>query len=164
MKLRLYKSKKTIYGCSERGDGDSPYLTRYILLETRYGELKLHQFHRSDGEVQHSHPWNFCSLILWPGYWEVTPSGTKRRWPLVPAYRPAEWQHRVQLLTGCCWTCLGTGDDFFYNAPCPVCQGSGRQERSCWTLIWTGPKFRRWGFFTPAGYRDSADYFRENGC
>ena len=89
MKLRLYKSKKTIMGCSERGDGESAYLTRYVLLETRRGSLNLHHFHRSDEETMHDHPWSFWSLVLWPGYWEVTPQGRQRRWPLVPAHRPA---------------------------------------------------------------------------
>ena len=92
MKLRLYKSKKTILGCDARGDGDSAYLTRYVLLETRRGNLNLHQFHRSDASDMHNHPWAFWSLILWPGYQEVTPEGTKRRWPLALAYRPAEWR------------------------------------------------------------------------
>ena len=164
MKLRLYKSKRTIYGCAARGDSESPYLTRYLLLETKNGELKLHKFHRSDDIIQHNHPWNFWSVILWPGYLEVTPAGSFRRWPLIPAYRPAEWQHRVQLLSGRCWTCFGTGDDWFYCAPCPACQGSGKRERSCWTLVWTGPKFRRWFFFTPAGAQDFDDYFRDNRC
>ena len=137
MKLRLYKSKKVIYGCAERGDGQSAYLTRYVLLETKRGELKLHHFHRSDFEEQHNHPWNFWSLILWPGYREVTPTGSYRRWPLLPAYRPAEWRHRVQLLHRRCWTCWGQGgwgNESLWWRACEKCHGLGTVERSCWTL------------------------------
>ena len=167
MKLRLYKSKKTITGCEEAGQAGIAYLTRYLLLETKYGELKLHKFHRSDDVIMHNHPWNFLSVILWPGYLEVTPAGTKRRRPLIPAYRPAEWRHRVQLLRLPCWTCWGKGgwgSDWLFWSPCGRCGGLGSVEWPCWTLIWTGPKFRRWGFFTAAGYRDFADYFRDNRC
>lgn len=65
MRLHFPKSK-IIYGCESRGDGGSPYLTRWTLRETTLGSLYLHHFHRSDADENHDHPWPFVSLILWP--------------------------------------------------------------------------------------------------
>jgi hypothetical protein len=102
--------------------GDT-YLTRWTLLGRRLvggGKLFLHLFHRGDAEpYPHDHPWGFWSLILAGGYWEVTADG-KRKWygPGRLLRRPADWQHRVELPQG----------------------------RKCWTLVWTGPKVRGWGF------------------
>jgi hypothetical protein len=102
------------------------YLTRWVLWGKRYGpgaKVFLHLFHRGDAEPYcHDHPWAFWSLILWGGYWEVTPDGA-RRWygPLRLLRRPAAWAHRVELPEG----------------------------RRCWTLVWCGEKARSWGFLCP---------------
>lgn len=115
------------------------YLTRWTLLGRRFagesGKLFLHLFHRGDAEAYpHDHPWEFWSLILWGGYWEHTPADpdnpagpTVRKWygPGRLLKRPAEWRHRVELPAG----------------------------RQCWTLIWTGPKVRGWGFHCQSGFR-----------
>ena len=43
--------KKTIIkGCESRGDADSPYLTRYTLIERPNWQLCVHVFHRSDAD------------------------------------------------------------------------------------------------------------------
>lgn len=163
-------TKKVIYGCKSRGDGDSAYLTHWTLLTTRWGELKLHIFHRSDADDLHDHPWNFWSVILWPGYLEVTPGedpkrpNRLRRWPLVPAYRPAEWQHRVQLLTRGCPECTRFQQRGGTILHCPRCQGLRLVMRPCWTLIWTGPRVREWSFFTKAGAVNWRQYFQDRGC
>ena len=157
--------KKVIFGCESRGDAGSAYLTRWTLMATRYGSLYLHKFHRSDGLEQHDHPWPFWSVVLWPGYREVTPSGSQRRWPLLPAFRPATYRHRVQLLLYACPKCGGAGTDFLtWDRVCRRCQGRCRLERSCWTIVWTGPRVREWGFFTRSGWQNWREYFVERGC
>lgn len=54
------------------------YLTRYVLYGTRSGsgrKVFLHVFHHGDAEPYfHDHPWSFWSLILWGGYYEITPA------------------------------------------------------------------------------------------
>lgn len=118
------------FGCErfEIGRKGLPvYLTRWTLLGQRFGDagkgkVFLHLFHRGDSEPYfHDHPWPFWSLILAGGYWEHTERG--RRWygPGSLLRRPAEWRHRVELPPG----------------------------RVCWTLVWTGPKVRGWGFWCP---------------
>lgn len=129
-------SRKVIYGCASRGDENSPYLTRITLLQTRFGRLCLHIFHRSDAEVDHDHPWRFWTLILWRGYVEQTQKGKRRLWPGMILYRSAEWRHRVVLLWG----------------------------RPAVTLVWMGNSEREWGFYTPEGWVWWRKYFHEKGC
>jgi hypothetical protein len=104
------------------------YLTRWSLWGSRWApgrKLFLHCFHRGDAEAyDHDHPWPFWSLILWGGYWEHTPAGKRWYGALSLLRRPAAWRHRVELPEG----------------------------RRCWTLVWTGPRSRTWGFWCPAGW------------
>jgi|ERR1700722_3783114 len=88
MKIRVL-TRKTIMGCDGRGDGESPYLTRLVIIDCPLGAAYLHYFHRSDADEFHDHPWNFASLILWRGYFEVTTSGHRRYWPGMVLFRGA---------------------------------------------------------------------------
>lgn len=128
--------KKIIYGCEERGDFFSPYLTRYTIFECKYFQLCLHVFHRSDGEDMHDHPWRFVSLLLWRGYIEQTPEGKKRKYPGMILFRNAEHRHRVVLLNG----------------------------KKAVTLVVMGKRKREWGFFTKTGFINWRRYFVQKGC
>lgn len=128
--------KKIIYGCEERGDYLSPYLTRYTIIDTRWFQLCLHIFHRSDAEDMHDHPWPFASLILWRGYNEQTPAGKRRVWPGMLLIRKAAHRHRVELVNG----------------------------KRAVTLVWMGKRIRDWGFFTKSGFIQWQRYFFEKGC
>jgi hypothetical protein len=146
--------KKIIYGCAERGDAGSPYLTRYTLVSFAWLQVCLHIFHRSDGPELHDHPWPFASLILWRGYIEekrcsfegirgrggnISASWFTRRtrvWPGMILFRPATHAHRVELVN----------------------------DKRAVTLVFMGPKQRTWGFFTKAGWQRWTEYFRERGC
>ncbi len=88
--------KQIIYGCDLRGDGESPYMTRWMLLSRVY----LHLFHRSDADDRHDHPFGFWVFVLWRGYIEDTPNGRRRIWPCSLRYCPPEWVHRVELIGG----------------------------------------------------------------
>jgi hypothetical protein len=97
--IRRFLSKiphRTIVNCDR-----DPLLTRWYLIRTAPIAVFLHLFHRSDEDrALHDHPWNFITVILWNGYLEHTPAGIKRRWPFTIHYRPATWQHRVELING----------------------------------------------------------------
>jgi hypothetical protein len=147
-------AKQIIYGCESRGDGNSPYMTRYAF--PRLGPIRvcLHVFHRSDADELHDHPWPFASLILWRGYVEVTPCvvcGTresersegiccarqrKRMWPGMLLFRKASHAHRVELIQG----------------------------KKAVTLVFMGTRRREWGFFTSKGWKQWQAYFKEKGC
>jgi hypothetical protein len=118
--MRLFK-RRTIDRCR------SPYLVRYILLESRFGRVMVHRFLRGDEDDEfHCHPWNFTSVILRGGYFEFTPEGFRWYGAGSVLRRPAEWKHRVVIHPG----------------------------RRVWSLVITGPRVRDWGFwageqFTP---------------
>lgn len=92
------------------------YMERWY-LQTPWFTLRLHHILRSDeARALHDHPWDFWSVLLTGGYTEVTPTGT-RYWPRWSLVRRrAEDLHRLVL------------------------------DQPVWTLVWTGPKRRSWGF------------------
>lgn len=111
--------KRVIVNCERQ-----VYLTRWFLFRTEPFAVFLHKFHRSDEDrALHDHPWSFITLILWRGYNEVTTKGTKRRWPGMIGWRPAEWQHRVELVN----------------------------EKPAWTLVIRFRARREWGFWEDQG-------------
>jgi hypothetical protein len=151
-------------------EGKSPYLSRYYILgrprmadgsspinahgnphkDAIFPEgigVFIHQFHRSDDDVAlHNHPWQWAiSLILAGGYREERRVTKSRKGLTRPGdvdfyhleahevetfeYRPgainvltSETFHRVDLL-----------------------------EDDAWSLIFVGPKFSSWGFWTRDG-------------
>ena len=109
-----------------RGDNNQLYLTRWIFKKNRDSNKHyLHCFHQSDHADFHDHPWPYRSLILWGGYWEVTPEGRKWYGPGTYLSRPATWKHQVQIPEG----------------------------KKCWTYVIAGPKEREWGFWCKSGWR-----------
>lgn len=152
--MKLF-AKKIIYGCESRGDGDSPYLTRFTVFGSRWGSLYVHIFHRSDADDMHDHPWPFVSLIVWRGYVEETPlrlfgmsesaalsiapeqaPERKRVWPGMLLFRRAQHIHRVELVNG----------------------------RPAVSLVLTGPVQRKWGFWVNGAWEYWRSYFERLGC
>lgn len=115
------------------GDGEDIYLNRwYLLPRNPVFNVYLHQFLRSDDDrALHDHPWSNLSILLDGVYIEHTISsgGVNHR----RVFRQGEFKlrlsgkyaHRVELID---------------NQP-------------CWTLFLTGPRYRRWGFHCPNGWR-----------
>lgn len=131
-----FMQKKTIFGCDVRGDGDSPYLTRFTLIGTKLFQVAVHVFHRSDADDLHDHPWNFVSFIVWRGYNEQTPRGKQRVYPGMVLVRPATWVHRVELVG----------------------------NRKAVTLVVMGKRRREWGMWARDGWMHWKEYFAKLGC
>jgi hypothetical protein len=105
--------------------------------EASHRYLRLHCILRSDNDRDlHDHPFDFTSLILKGSYREHYYDPALGSDPSDPAnhrtrvYRPgdrntcqADKAHRIEVLDG------------------PV-----------WTLVWSGPRVRKWGFHTPEGW------------
>lgn len=158
--------KRIIYGCEERGDATSPYLTRYTLLNLGCWQLCLHIFHRSDWtDDLHDHPWDFLSLILWGGYIEETPAGKKRYRPGALLWRPAEHVHRVQLYP---WKKASPLEKKYEHTRLHELHYVPR--RRAITLVWMGKRRRVWGFWEKAAvgtkrtYIAFTDYFKKYRC
>ena len=118
---------------------DDDYLDRTVIFECRWFSIRLHKFVASDDSTLHDHPFNFVSFILRGGYTEYVGHGWSRTWdgswrfqgvkgtrysPGSVLFRRGEHAHRVELAPG----------------------------RPAWTLVFTGPRRREWGFFTRQGW------------
>lgn len=117
--------RNVIMACS----GKKPLLVRYFLLHTAPVSIFLHHLLQSDDErALHDHPWTFVSVLLTGGYWEhtVTERLWRRRWSVL--FRPAEWQHRLEL------------------------------EKPVWTLVVKFRSRREWGFIMQDGWHQWSEY------
>lgn len=106
------------------------YMDRWIIYFI--GTLRLHKIycpdHSRNGEL-HNHPWWFVTFPL-RGYVEITRA--EGAWasrahyvePYRFHYRPLDYQHRIVALEG---------------------------NRPTWTIVLTGPRAQKWGFFDGFG-------------
>lgn len=134
----LIPRRRIIDPCYPEG---GPLFTRFYLFQCPLFALYVHHFHRSDNDRHvHDHPWSFVTLLLSGGYWENLPKFAeqpdgpqvrvwRRRGSIL--WRPAEWQHWVEI------------------------------ERPVWTLVLRLRRRREWGFWTAKGWVDWQTYGRE---
>ncbi len=123
--------KPTFFFRDELGGSGNPYMRRFFLIKTKFGSIRVHEILRSDGDRHlHDHPFDFLSIILSGGYTEITPLGETKKGPLSLIFRRATDLHRLVL-------------------------GEGQ---TAWTLVFTSPWKRRWGFQTEHGWVDEKDY------
>lgn len=137
------------------GGEDNPYLLRWFVIpRNSFINIYLHKFLRSDDDrALHDHPWWFASLILKGGYIEHREDGSQRhRGTGSLALRRPNTLHRVELLTHPRYRGPGVyfTEDF--------------REVPTWTLVFTGPKMREWGFKCPKGWVHWETFDSQNGC
>lgn len=119
--------RKNVIRACDRTKGT--LLVRYFLLHTRPISVFLHHLMLSDEDrALHDHPWSFITILLSNGYWEHTTTERIWRRRFSVLYRPAEWQHRLEL------------------------------ERPCWTLVIKFRSRREWGFITASGWQKWTEY------
>ena len=129
---------KIIGGDCPEQKGD--LLQRWYLFPPRPPDgspaLMIHCFLRSDYDRSvHDHPWNFITFPL-QGYIEHYPDGTaKFIKPFRFYFRPAEWQHWVEVV-----------------------------QPKTWTVIFKFRSRRQWGFITPKGWVHWRDMNNREGC
>lgn len=142
---RLFKKPYTI-ASFETGE---PYLTRYYIwpfweYKRKWPvHIKIHHIHTDDpGRDLHDHPWDFTSYILHGGYVEETlTNGVDLRAGISRKHYGHTWKpwrrwirhkaqdfHRLTHLAG------------------------------TWTLVFTGRRFREWGFLTENGWVHYDEY------
>jgi hypothetical protein len=155
----LVLEKELITGCEARGDANSPYLTRYTLIKTEGWKLCYHIFHRSDADDLHDHPWDFLTFPL-VGYIDVTAAGAQRVRALVPYYRKAEHQHRVQLRRR-----FADPDDIeWWGVPLDVVRNTWWDIEARSFVLMFKPR-RDWGFIVPKhGWMNWRTYFHWMNC
>lgn len=110
------------------------YVRRWY-IETRWFSVRIHHWlHSDDDRNFHDHPWWFLTFVLQGGYKDFTPSGVEELRAGMLRYRPALHRHTVKVNSG-----------------------------GCWTILVTGPKVRKWGFWVGRKFRKSNKYFLEWG-
>ena len=114
----------------ERDGVYQPYLDRVYIIRTKWFSIRFHKILMSDLDRHlHDHPWDWFTFMVKGAYVEVTEKGNK----IVKAGRvnghKATTPHRLDLLTP-----------------------------EVWTIFFTGPEKRTWGFHTEDGWVAHHDY------
>ena len=112
------------------------YMRRFWLFRSPLVNARVHEILRSDNDRHlHDHPWDYVSVILRGGYWEITESGERWYGPGSVVCRRATHQHRLVLPPG----------------------------QTATTLFLHARKRRSWGFHTEAGWVDWRSYVESRG-
>lgn len=127
------------------GRPECTYLKRWY-LETPWWSVRLHHWLAGDDpRYFHDHPWNFWTIVLWGTVYEkqlITNTATEgfsgtsfhhRKFSDGFKYFAAEYKHIVSI------------------------------DRSTWTLMFTGPKKRRWGFIVDGKWIKANKFFFTKG-
>lgn len=111
----------------------NPYLIRYRLWKSKRLGIYLHHILLSDSDRNlHDHPFDFTTRILWGSYIEHQPYQAPRRCRMgTKLVHIATDLHSIEL---------------------------PKSGRTVWTLFIRGPKYREWGFQTPAGWVHEKEY------
>lgn len=162
---------KEIVNC----EGDL-YLRRWYLFRGKTFSVFIHKFERSDEDrALHDHPWAFLVIPIWRGYiehydplwsdnWGLTKleCSTRRHrvYPIIGTrYRPATFQHRVELLKAwknVSWLSAGLhGEDI-------VKMERIGEELPAWSIFIHFKREREWGFQMPDGWISQKKWWSEN--
>lgn len=146
--------------CEKRGhvlnitgtDGpDDIYLIRYYVFRSRFFNIFIHRFLRSDRDDLHDHPWNFVTYIVSGAYLEYKWNESTQKVDCVSrigassygapinrlALRKATDRHKVEVW----YPCSFANKD---HAPLTICV--------------TGPIKREWGFWRNGQWVDWREY------
>lgn len=119
-----------------RGDGDAAVYRWWVIPRNRYFNIYLHKFMQDDKQHLHDHPWWNCSLPLIQGYFEKM----FRHRP-----RPGDTELPETFVRRC------SPFHLYFRRPATPHQvivdvdDNGNNVAS-WSLFFTGPKVRDWGF------------------
>jgi len=102
----------------------SLYLERHHIVEGATVNVRVHHWHSGDDQrAPHDHPWPNASVLLAGELIEHDERGVHELHPGDIVTRRADEPHRIELVSP-----------------------------DAWTLFFTGPVERRWGFHTPDGW------------
>lgn len=118
------------------GGEDNPYMRRLYVIQTPWFGIMFHRIYRPDKQRDlHDHPWNFVSFVLRGSYVEDVPvtdedensdaNGNKPRLVRWFNWKRAEDRHSIRSVS----------------------------RSPIWTLVFTGRKRRKWGFWVDGGTR-----------
>lgn len=116
------------------GKPECPYCYRWVFNLGLFA-IRLHKWVGSDDlRFRHDHPYWFFTAVLKGEYVDVTEKGEEQMSPGTIRFRPAKHQHSVKLT-----------------------------KKPCWTLIFSGPALRNWGFWINGKFMRRERYFEKYG-
>jgi hypothetical protein len=142
--LNWLASKWKRFDIVKEVDGEKVlYLRRYFVWRSKYFNVFLHNIVRPDEDPDpHDHPWSFTSVVLRGGYTEqrFVALGTSKTdykfWGFFETrnapsigFRDARTIHQIVFV-----------------------------KPGTWTLVFTGPVKREWGFWTEGGWKFWREY------
>jgi hypothetical protein len=146
-----HKEKMPIFTWRQKlGNPDCIYAERWIFkLPLNLGSFRLHHFFRSDdGRAHHDHPWWFITLVLKGSYVDESPCENcdGKGWLL---YGRKKRQ-------GKCRECGGVGVTLDQLHAGSIRYRPAKHKHTLithgvWTIVFTGPWERRWGFWDRIG-------------
>jgi len=121
-----------------RPTNDEVFIRRIRLFQTPWCSVFIHEICTENRDVAlHDHPWTFWSFMLWGGYSEVV-----HKYPNQPKSKGRthrRWSlHKLSL----------------YSTHRIV-----SVKPHTWTLLVTGKRRQRWGFWLPEGWMDFRQYY-----
>lgn len=121
------------------GRVECPYARRWVIESPTGYSLRIHHFYKSDDKrYYHDHPWWFLTLVLRGSYIDVSASGQDKLTPGSVRFRKSSHAHSVVV-----------NHDY--------------RENGVWTIVLTGPKSRKWGFWVNGKFKKANKYFLEHG-
>lgn len=131
------------------------YLRRWALTIDCIGSIKVHKMEAPDpGEDLHDHPWTFITIPLRGGYIEERTN-----------IRDAVQESQSRIVAD---EIIGSLEHIRHLRPRMMrldqCHRIVKLDSpTVWTLVFSGPRHRDWGFYTPTGYINHKDYEDDNG-
>lgn len=68
--MRYCERKGRVFHITGTAGPEDVYLIRYYVIQSRWFNVFIHQFLRSDRDDLHDHPWNFCTYLIRGSYTE----------------------------------------------------------------------------------------------
>ena len=144
---RKYAESHPVTDVITGNDEGKDYLYRWALIpKNRFFNIYLHHFIGDDKRVLHDHPW--CSLAY------------QLEGCFVEHYkRHSDDQTKGRVIEKGTWT-FRRGSFLHYLT---LKDTFGLDSRGAWSLFFTGPRFRMWGFRTVEGwkpYHEVLNYYK----
>lgn len=143
-----------------RADG-ARYIDRFIIIRCKLGSIMFHRIFSTDNDCMHDHPWSFRTLIIKGGYFEHVPKyGPKMMEDLGTKLSTAFWGH-IADVSNKTWYKPGS---WMFRPAKYVHRLEIPEGKQAWTLVFTGPEKRVWGFHTPLGWVGWRGYKNVGSC
>jgi hypothetical protein len=134
--VRDPRDRWQLFRKDELGREECPYVRRWILDLGPLGSLRVHHWLGDDEQrALHDHPWGFLTIMLAGSYTDVS-------WP--EWVKGVDWSRNVRILDQCRRSDILRPGSIRWR---PAKWAHTVQTTGAWTILWTQPKSRSFGFY-----------------